>query len=228
MSKGTRRSVNSTLFETPLWNFLITDCPTVDTLPQFKKTIQKYNCHHVVRLCESTYPPSELSDIQCAVLEFEFPDGNKPPKYIIEQWFDLLESLRPDVFPSSAQSSQKQVDQQPPTTAMSSLDASTEQADPMKTQTPSTEQYNPKNPTVCTHCIAGLGRAPMLVCLAMMAYDYDISGLEVVNTIRKLRPGALNSEQVRFIMDFEKERMKLNRKKRMHKHKQGDSGCSIM
>ncbi|KAK2942451.1 putative Protein tyrosine phosphatase type IVA 3 [Blattamonas nauphoetae] len=231
MATRTRRPINSTLFETSLWNFLITDCPTAETLPLFKQTLQKYNCHYVVRFCESTYSPADVADISCTVLDFEFPDGNKPPVYITEQWFNFIESVRSDVFPASSMAPRQQKSTPNSNSQSDGLDDPSFAAVPNSTPSPESVISTSPNPTICAHCVAGLGRAPMLVCLAIMAYDYGITGLEVVTKIRQKRPGALNSEQVRFIMDFEKERMKLNRRKRMHKPKSRDSdstGCSIM
>lgn len=59
-----------------------------------------------------------------------------------------------------------------------------------------------KDETIAVHCIAGLGRAPLLVSIAMI--EDGISPLETVQEIRRVRPGALNLPQVKFICNYKK------------------------
>lgn len=66
------------------------------------------------------------------------------------------------------------------------------------------------------HCVAGLGRAPVMVALALM--ELGMSYEEAVELIRSKRRGALNLRQLEFL---EKYRPK-------HRLKSKTSSCSIM
>jgi len=48
--------------------------------------------------------------------------------------------------------------------------------------------------SIGVHCVAGLGRAPVLVALALM--DRGMTWREAVEEIRKNRPGAINAHQL--------------------------------
>ncbi len=79
------------------------------------------------------------------------------------------------------------------------------------------EQFK-QNPNTCVaiHCVAGLGRAPVMVALALM--ELGMSYEEAVELIRSKRRGALNSRQLEFL---EKYRPK-------HRLKQRNSPCCVM
>ncbi|KAI9205933.1 protein tyrosine phosphatase type IVA protein 1 [Polychytrium aggregatum] len=55
------------------------------------------------------------------------------------------------------------------------------------------------NHSVAVHCIAGLGRAPVMVCIALIEAGMD--RIEAVEAVRKARRGALNSVQCRYLTD---------------------------
>lgn len=78
------------------------------------------------------------------------------------------------------------------------------------------EQFR-QNPNTCVaiHCVAGLGRAPVMVALALM--ELGMSYEEAVDLIRSKRKGAINTRQLEFL---ERYRPK-NRLKSHHK-------CTIM
>jgi protein tyrosine phosphatase type 4A len=56
-------------------------------------------------------------------------------------------------------------------------------------------------PTIAVHCLAGLGRAPFLVALAMIEYA-GFTGVDAVQYIRERRPGAINDVQLKFLMKY--------------------------
>jgi len=72
------------------------------------------------------------------------------------------------------------------------------------------------NTCVAIHCVAGLGRAPVMVALALM--ELGMSYEEAVELIRSKRRGALNSRQLEF----------LERYRPKHRLKQRNNACSIM
>jgi len=66
--------------------------------------------------------------------------------------------------------------------------------------------------TIAIHCVSGLGRAPMMVALALV--DNGMKPLDAVALIRKHRHGALNTRQLDFIIN--------------HKPLKKDRACCIM
>jgi protein tyrosine phosphatase type 4A len=66
------------------------------------------------------------------------------------------------------------------------------------------------DPCVSVHCVAGLGRAPVLVALALM--ELGMRYEDAVEEIRKKRRGAINSKQLAFLASYRpKQRLKDSR-----------------
>jgi protein tyrosine phosphatase type 4A len=59
-----------------------------------------------------------------------------------------------------------------------------------------------KNSTIAVHCLSGLGRAPLLVCLSLIENGMDT--IEAIEMIRRHRNGALNSKQIDYLIRFKK------------------------
>jgi len=57
--------------------------------------------------------------------------------------------------------------------------------------------------TIAVHCVAGLGRAPVLVAIALMTHG-GLDYLKSVETIRDVRRGAINRPQVEYLKKYEK------------------------
>jgi protein tyrosine phosphatase type IVA len=53
---------------------------------------------------------------------------------------------------------------------------------------------------IAVHCLAGLGRAPVLVAIALIEFGMEPSS--AISHIRKSRQGALNSQQVGLLMSY--------------------------
>jgi len=57
-----------------------------------------------------------------------------------------------------------------------------------------------KEAVVAVHCVAGLGRAPLLVAVALI--EGGMEALNAINLIRKKRKGAINSKQIKFLEHY--------------------------
>lgn len=58
------------------------------------------------------------------------------------------------------------------------------------------------NPAVGIHCVAGLGRAPILVTIALIESGLD--AVSAVNLIRTKRKGAINRMQLQYLKKYKK------------------------
>jgi protein tyrosine phosphatase type IVA len=61
-------------------------------------------------------------------------------------------------------------------------------------------QDNPNDVCIATHCVAGLGRAPVLVAIALL--ESGMSALDAVTLIRECRRGAINSRQLKYLEGY--------------------------
>jgi protein tyrosine phosphatase type IVA len=57
-------------------------------------------------------------------------------------------------------------------------------------------------PCIAVHCLSGLGRAPVLVAIALIEAGLDPS--HTVDLIRRNRQGALNQNQIGFLMGYKR------------------------
>jgi len=63
-----------------------------------------------------------------------------------------------------------------------------------------TEGSADKRPAIGCHCVAGLGRAPVLVTIALI--DAGMDNLAAIELVRSKRRGAINATQLRFLKDY--------------------------
>lgn len=57
-------------------------------------------------------------------------------------------------------------------------------------------------PTIAVHCVAGLGRAPVLVAIALI--EMGMKPLDAIEYIRGKRRGAFNKVQIAYLVSWEK------------------------
>lgn len=59
---------------------------------------------------------------------------------------------------------------------------------------------NSKGSCIAIHCVAGLGRAPLLVCIALIQAGMD--NTKAIELVRSKRPGALNNVQLKYLREY--------------------------
>jgi len=60
------------------------------------------------------------------------------------------------------------------------------------------------NKSIAVHCVAGLGRAPVLVAIALIEFGLD--PINAVEHIRKFRRGAINLRQLKYLEKYQPRR----------------------
>ncbi len=59
-------------------------------------------------------------------------------------------------------------------------------------------------PCIALHCVAGLGRAPLLVAIALVEYGQNPG--QAVTFIRERRRGAINALQLQYLSSYKKQK----------------------
>ncbi|RHY28366.1 hypothetical protein DYB32_007912 [Aphanomyces invadans] len=60
---------------------------------------------------------------------------------------------------------------------------------------------NTNDKTIAVHCVAGLGRAPVLVAIALIENGLDV--INAVEHIRQSRRGAINLRQLKYLEKYQ-------------------------
>jgi len=67
------------------------------------------------------------------------------------------------------------------------------------------EEMKSKDSTVAVHCVAGLGRAPVLVAIAMV--EDGMEPYQAIQFIRKRRRGAINAKQLKYLESYKRRKL---------------------
>lgn len=166
--------------------FLITDRPSEFAKDTFVKELQRNRVKTVVRVCEPTYPSQLLEVHGIDLIDWEYADGSPPPEEIVEKWVSLVRSSFDSMTPSPAPIS-------PPLDGIGRASAA---------QFLQQAQLPPINyeKAIAVHCVSGLGRAPVLVGIALM--EAGMPWQDALFLIRTNRRGAFNEKQVEFLKSY--------------------------
>ena len=151
--------------------FVVTAAPTAETLPAYVKELRRLNVSDLCRACEVTYDKSSLESEGIKVHEKEFSDGDPPPKEIITSWLDLVQERFGAIVAGGGGGG-----------------------------TTPNPMAGDETPAIAVHCIAGLGRAPVLVAIALIEAGFE--PLDAVTFIRKQRKGAVNKRQLQYLESY--------------------------
>lgn len=151
--------------------FVITDSPSDKNLLSYVKEMEKLKVKHVCRASDPTYSTQPLRKIGVEVHEMAYADGSPPPQAVLDKWLNMVEDCF--IKPMSLK----------------------------KVRRVSTIKPLKDNEWVAVQCVAGLGRGPLLVAVALVEYC-GLSASEAVNYIRKERRGAINEEQRKWLEKY--------------------------
>jgi len=156
--------------------FFITKAPNDSNVDQYVEELKKNNIKHVVRVCQPTYSKDILDAAGITVHDMYFNDGKTPSPEIQEAWHNLVQ----------------QVFYHPAELDTGGEDGSGGGGDGV--------------PAIAVHCVAGLGRAPVMVAIALI--DDGMPNLEAIKHIRIHVPGSFNQHQIKFLMGFKPSKKK--------------------
>lgn len=245
MTIGTKPTLIANPAKYPM-RFLIMDAPRQANLHLYIKEMRKQHVTDVVRVCEKTYASAELQAAGIAVHEMEYPDGHSPPQDVIDKWLELIDARYYDktVVPrtgaggkvtngatATASTTVGHVDdEQPATLKQSGQGVNSAPSSALRNSMHDDGGGNGNGGScIAVHCVAGLGRAPVMVAIALIEFA-DMDPVEAVTLIRRHRRGAINEKQLLYLEGYKKSYYK--KKKRRHGGSggaaAGDGGCGCV
>lgn len=161
--------------------FVITESPSDDNMQLHVNELCKLKVRHVARASEPTYSTQALASAGITCHDFLFEDGTIPPEDVRRRWLKLVE----DCFVSSSSTGNR-------SSTTTGATAAARATGLLK-----------ENERISVHCVAGLGRAPVLVAIALIEYA-DMTPLESIQFIRQKRQGAFNTVQLKWLQGYKK------------------------
>ena len=160
--------------------FVITDSPSNVNIESHVKDLLKFNVRHVCRASEPGYDTAPLTQAGIQVHELAFPDGDPPPEHVLAKFLQLVQQCFAPNLNSKIKSKGKGAASVP------------------------VETVKPLQPgeRMSVHCVAGLGRAPVLVAVALVEFC-NLEPLEAVQFIRQQRRGAINKKQLKWLEQYQ-------------------------
>jgi protein tyrosine phosphatase type 4A len=190
-------------------HFLIMDAPKQSNLHLYIRECRRFRVTDIVRVCEPTYHGAELSTAGIVLHEMAYDDGRIPPPIVLDSWLQLVEER---FYTTNTTLPIKGA-------AGAVGDGGT------------TDGTTPPVPgTIAVNCVAGLGRAPVLVAIALMEFE-NMDAVDAVTLIRRHRRGAINENQLMYLEGYKKRgrhRGKKNGGKGGGGGETSSCGCSIM
>ncbi|KAJ3105292.1 Protein tyrosine phosphatase type IVA 3 [Phlyctochytrium bullatum] len=150
-------------------HFVVFDCPTETTLPLYIEELKARNVTDVVRVCEPTYDKGVMEENGISVHDWPFADGSIPPSNVVMGFLGLCDERFPGGIAGAG------------------------------AQPEHVEGSPVEGPCIAVHCVAGLGRAPVLVAMALI--EAGMEPLSAVEFVRRRRRGAFNSVQLSHLVE---------------------------
>lgn len=207
-NKLSQLSYKPTLVEVGPMRFVIMDAPRQTNLHLYIKELTSLHVKHVVRVCEPTYHADAMMNAGITCHDMEYPDGHSPPDEIIEQWLLLVESTFYNNTKSKTTKTKK----------------AKEEHDKDVAQEDGGDDASDDQVAVAVHCVAGLGRAPVLVVIALIEFAH-MDAVEAVTMIRRLRKGSINEKQLLYLEGYKR---RYKRKLDGGSNHGNSSGCIVM
>lgn len=158
----------------PEHKFLIMEQPKPTNTKEVIKGLHRHHIQVVVRVCnENEFDYSkEFEEAGIACEGLPYVDGRNPTPEVIAEWLNLVDRNR------ELNKRMGHADEAPDGDACSELSG------------------------IAVHCVAGLGRAPVLVAVAYI--EEGMSNMDAVNFVRQVRKGAINSLQLKFLQNYKR------------------------
>ena len=132
--------------------------------------------------------------------ELTFPDGQLPSQTVINKWLKIVSEF----FDSPSNKSQKAEETENQLLEQKSPVEETKQEVATSTSLKKKQAGVSTEGRIGVHCVAGLGRAPLLVAIALV--NKGCPPVMAIDLIRKNRKGALNVIQANYILEFKAKR----------------------
>mmetsp|Transcript_270 Transcript_270/g.419 ORF Transcript_270/g.419 Transcript_270/m.419 type:complete len:194 (-) Transcript_270:56-637(-) len=159
-------------------SFLIMNSPKDENIDFYVNSCKKYNAKRMVRASDKTYSEGHFIDEGIGVNSLEFDEiSGQPPTDIVDDWLKIVSSTFGIRKRSFVSLRKKKIKDVPSI-----------------------------GPTIAIHCVTGLGRAPMLVAIALIENGMDM--FDAVQLIREKRYGAISDKQIVLLNQYRCHRMK--------------------